>query len=283
LGGIFVTALSNLTLIGQDWIMFLSHDIGHRLHFTDDFSSSTSPLYHYLLVPQAWSVALELTFYALVPFLNGWSSRWLTFVAVASMALRVLAYRWLGAAHDPWTYRFFPFEISLFIFGMLGFRLFDRTRAYHPSRRFRCASKPSYLAAGALLLLLLYVHLQTVAYITRVVGREIGILLTYPFWIVAIPVLFLVFGGNKTDRIVGELSYPVYLIHFVVIGFVTVFLGRFGLERGSGVISALVSLLLSGILYSRFITPLDQRRHRLTKPEKVDANTPLPHSLNAIP
>ncbi|MFZ4115859.1 MAG: hypothetical protein ACOYK6_03935 [Chthoniobacterales bacterium] len=73
--GFLLAALSNITLVGQDWVMFLSHDLGHPLHFTENFRTDHTPLWAYLLVPQCWSVGIELTFYAYVPFLNRLRSR----------------------------------------------------------------------------------------------------------------------------------------------------------------------------------------------------------------
>lgn len=262
--GLWLTGFSNLTLIGQDWVMFLSHDFGHPLHFTDNFYHDASPLWRYLLVPQCWSVGVELTFYALAPYLNRLRSRWLVFIALAALAARLFAYWRMGLAHDPWDYRFFPFEMSLFLFGMLGYRLYKRTTVPQPSQRFRCNSKCSYLLGAFILLLLLYVHARAVGILSRIMGPEIGVLVTYPFWALGIPVLFFAFENQKSDRIIGELSYPIYLLQNIVIAVLTVLLTRLEFERWIGVASALVSVMLAGVLYHVFIVPMDRKRHNLT-------------------
>src|SRR5665213_1124577 len=271
--GVVITALSNFTLIGQDWIMFLQHDAGQSLHFTANFWNDPSPLWHYLLAPQCWSIGVELTFYALAPFLNRLRTRWLVCIAVGGFGARLMAYRYLGLTHDPWSYRFFPFEISLFLFGMLGYRLYLSTVPNHPPQEWRCVSRLSYLIGAAVLLLLLYIHIRVTGYFAHLIGPGLAGLISYPFLIVGIPALFFVFGHHKFDRLIGELSYPIYLLHYVVIVVVATLLASFGMGKGLGVISALVSLGLAALFYRVFIARLDRKRHVLTvtNPDLRDA------------
>ena len=263
--GVALTAASNLSLIGQDWIMFLSHDSGHRLHFTENFSNDKSPLWRYLLVPQCWSIGVELTFYALAPYLNRLRSRWLALIAVFALAARIFTYFCMGGARDPWTYRFFPFEISLFILGMLGYRIYLRTSPHHPPRTVRCASRFSYMLGVVVVLLLLYLHIRAVGYLGLFVGHEISIWISYLLWALCIPILFFAFGNQKDDRSIGELSYPIYLVHLIVIAVTTVVLAHFGFTRGIAACSALVSIIVSAVFYSIFIAPLERKRHNLTR------------------
>ncbi|HEX3717448.1 MAG TPA: acyltransferase [Verrucomicrobiae bacterium] len=275
--GIFLSAFTNLTIIGQDWIMFLQQDAGQRLHFTADFWNNRSPLWRYLLVPQSWSIGLELTFYAFAPYLNRLRSRWLAYIAIGALGARLLAYRYLDLAHDPWDYRFFPFEISLFLFGMLGYRLYARTTPRHPSQRWRCASGISYLFGAALLLLLLYVHLLVIQRLGGIIGPEFAVLVTYPFLIAVIPVLFFIFGNHKFDRLIGELSYPIYLLHYFVLVAVANVLACFGTDKGLGMIGAAVSVVLAAVFYRLFIARLDKKRHFLTIKNpglRAEANKP---------
>lgn len=259
--GVVLTALTNVTLIGQDWVMFLSHAWGRPLQLTGDFARDVSPLWRYLLLPQCWSVGVELTFYAMVPLLNRLRSRWLILIAALSIASRLYAYWRLGLNHDPWTYRFFPFELGLFLFGMLGYRLYVKSAPYHPPQRFRCVSLRSYLVAAGLLMLTLYVLVGTVWNIGDVTTQDLGPLASFPLWIVIIPVLFFVFGNQKLDRMIGELSYPIYLVHFVVVAVASIPLGHLNLMRWNGVVCAVLSIIASAVLYGLVIARLDKRRH----------------------
>jgi len=99
--GVF-DAITNLAIVGQDVATFQSPRGA-------------------LLVPQAWSLALELYFYALAPFIVRLRTLTLLAIIAASFAARLIAYSY-GLDHDPWTYRFFPFEIAFFLCGILAYR-----------------------------------------------------------------------------------------------------------------------------------------------------------------
>jgi len=229
--GFLLAAASNLTLIGQDWIMFLSHDSGQGIGLTANFWNDKNPLWHYLLIPQCWSVGVELAFYAFAPYLNRLRSRWLTLVAIFALGSRLLTYLYMGEARDPWTYRFFPFECSLFILGMLGYRLYSKTTPYHHHCRLRCVSRLSYVLGSVSLLLFFNLEARATGYAGRLLGQETSMLLSYLLWALLIPVLFFAFGNQKDDRKIGELSYPIYLVHFIVIAVTTLILSFFGIER----------------------------------------------------
>ncbi|MEY2438980.1 MAG: hypothetical protein QOI34_365, partial [Verrucomicrobiota bacterium] len=106
---------------------------------------------------------------------------------------------------------------------------------------------------------------RAVSYVEHIFGEELGRLITYPLWILGIPLLFFVFGNQKIDRVIGELSYPIYLVHFIVLSVVAVLLTHFGFGREIGVSAALVSIVVACIFYRVFIAPLDRKRHLLTR------------------
>jgi peptidoglycan/LPS O-acetylase OafA/YrhL len=272
--GFLFTSFSNLTLVGQDWTMFLSHEQGQSLHFTADFWKDTFPLYRYELAPQCWTIGVELTFYALVPLLNRWRTRWLVALAAVSTGARLFGYLSLGLAHDPWAYRFFPFELSLFVFGMLGYRLHARVKCRWDFA-FDFSSRSTYLLASAALLLVLYVQMKVTGEISRAITTEIGVLITYPFWVIGVPALFLIFGSNKLDRVIGELSYPIYLIYGIVLAAVTPLAGLLNQAKLNGVITAFFSIALAAAFYRWYIAPMDRKRHLLlTKRQDPPAAEP---------
>ena len=66
-GGKLSLALSNLLLFGQDWIMFTGVR-GGDFQFVTDFRESDVQVWQGLLVPQAWTLGVELSFYLIAPF-----------------------------------------------------------------------------------------------------------------------------------------------------------------------------------------------------------------------
>lgn len=266
--GVAIAAASNLSLFGQDWMLFLSQDLGQPLSFTSDFRTNQSPLWRYLLVPQCWSVGIELMFYLVSPVLNRLSSFSLTIIAVCALAARWFCYSQLGLDHDPWTYRFFPFESSLFIFGMLGYRLYLRMSVASASHHPCSTSRGRYIINAAILVLLLAVHAHLVSFVARFAGVEITHLIFYPLWVPVIAFLFLKFGSQRDDRFIGELSYPIYLVHEIVITLVFLAMRIFSIPQSidisyAAVASAAISIVISLLFYRLLISPLDRRRHAL--------------------
>jgi peptidoglycan/LPS O-acetylase OafA/YrhL len=113
---------SNIFILMQEWSMWLVYENGAMIPVWN--SDLHGPhLGTFQVIPQAWSVSLELMFYALAPFLV--RRHWLTLVA---LIVATYMLRWVTFAHglngSGFVYRFFPFEIGLFVAGMLTHRVY---------------------------------------------------------------------------------------------------------------------------------------------------------------
>ncbi len=203
-------ALANLTLIGQDWLSFLTVDPAGALVFTSDFNQAPVNLTYLLLVRPAWTVSLELTFYVVAPFLVR-RSAWVLLVGMAaSIAIRVGLRQFAHYDSMAWGYRFFPSELLYFLGGAL---------AYKAYRWLKGKPLPVWLnpaIIGFTLLFTLFfgpLHQE----ITRM-GLSGGILSTlYRLTIIAtLPFLFLGSKRSKIDAQIGDLCYPLYIVHFLV-------------------------------------------------------------------
>ena len=112
---------TNIVLFGQDVIMFLGLR-ENGLAFFLDYHASSPQLWTFLLVPQAWSLSVELTFYLCAPFILKNRNLLYTCLALSLIARGAAMVSGFGLA-DPWSYRFFPFELSLFLFGALAHQI----------------------------------------------------------------------------------------------------------------------------------------------------------------
>lgn len=267
-GGMVLAAASNLTLFFQDWVMFLSHDPGQHLRFTVDFHRNLHPLFCYLLIPQTWSVSLELCFYLVVPFLNRQSTRALLLLVLTSLTVRAGAYYLCHLDNDPWTYRFAPFEIGVFVTGMLAFRVYRwLTPRLEGLRVAVLAAKP---ALYPVLLLVLLAAFGVAAWGLEGLDGRFGFLSArYAFflvWAMLIPVVFFLTRSNPLDRYLGDLSYPVYLVHMLIVASL-----RFGFDRCHvrqawlGYASTVVSLVAALALMHFLVHPIEARRRSLAK------------------
>jgi hypothetical protein len=53
----------------QDWVMFAEQNSDGAVAFTSNFWQHPNQLWHFLWIPQARSIGIELTFYLTAPFL----------------------------------------------------------------------------------------------------------------------------------------------------------------------------------------------------------------------
>jgi peptidoglycan/LPS O-acetylase OafA/YrhL len=113
--------LTNLFLLGQDAGLFLGWTADSQLYFTSKFYESSTAVWGFQAIPQAWTVSLELCFYLLAPFVLRSNTVTLVCLCVLTFLMRVFAFEG-GLAGDPWTYRFFPFEFGYFLLGALAYR-----------------------------------------------------------------------------------------------------------------------------------------------------------------
>src|SRR3979490_2701011 len=65
--GQLLLAISNLALFGQDLVMFTGLNANHQIVFVSDFTKTDPQLWIFLLVPPAWTLGVELCFYAIAP------------------------------------------------------------------------------------------------------------------------------------------------------------------------------------------------------------------------
>lgn len=248
--------LSNLLILGQDWVMFLTAD-EHGLVFTADFWKSSPKLYTFLMVQQAWSLGVELTFYLLAPFIVR-RKAWVLGLLGASLALRVVLLKLVVGWSDPWSYRFFPTELALFLLGSAAWHWLLPLWRRLSERR---GTGP--LAVGTAVLLIACAGFGSLGWPDWLKGPLLIGLAT-----LALPATFLFSSSQAWDRQLGELSYPLYLCHTLVIFWAARALPE-GWVRGEhfsapGVACVLVaSLIVAALLHHWVQEPIEAYRRRL--------------------
>lgn len=244
--------LSNIFIMGQDWLMFFG--IEHSaLVFTGSFARSEVPLYQGLLVPQAWTLGVEMSFYLVAPFVLGSPRRLLALLA-ASLALRGILIATGVGLSDPWTYRFFPTELALFLIGSLSHQvLLPRYKAW--------TLKVKRLPELGVPALVGYCLLHFSIGINPTVRDGLAVM----FFAALLPLAFLFQSRHRLDRVIGELSYPIYICHALVIMFFTWLLDEINVHQPM-LFAALVitgcigfSALLNGLIAD----PVERLRNRL--------------------
>jgi peptidoglycan/LPS O-acetylase OafA/YrhL len=217
-----IVVFSNLFIFGSDAIMFLENSTNAvGVDFTSNFRESAPELHTFLVMPQSWSLPLELYFYLLIPFILNRKKVLITLLAL-SIGFRLISI-FLYGSNDPWNYRFFPSELIFFISGKFTYD------SYHYLRRRKFLQKLESLDSKFRLALVPFVcYLLFLIY-----QREYGLLPSsisnstfatsirpVTLFVLAVcltPIIFSLSRDLKFDRALGELSYPIYLGHLSVI------------------------------------------------------------------
>jgi len=222
-------------------------------------------LHNYWISPVAWSLGLELTFYALVPFLVT-RIRLMVWIFIFSIVGRYGAYLLQGWQTDPayqliWAYRFFPFEIALFLAGVFAHRTLTRL-----SPKFL-----SLIALPEIFLSMMFAMIGALCYFSIFYPRlnEATYWCYYAMTFAGIIVLFHNTKNSKHDSHIGDLSYPMYILHLPVIWFLIYVVGA--AESDNVIYFTVPITILISIVFSKLQILVDRYRHSLVK-----AITPQP-------
>ncbi len=232
--------LLNLTVIGQDLPLWLTSTDGRLVWTGGPFTAGPDAVFHFMAIPVAWSLSLELIFYLLAPFIARRPWQQIALLMALSLVLRI-ACAAFGLISDPFSYRFFPFELALFLAGVLAYKTW--------------AARPEVWEQPWARGLALSLPLATLAYpLLRgdwsadlfFVPSRIGYLLLVAC---ALPAAHGWSRNSKLDRLIGELSYPLYLNHLLVLGLLA---GVVPVGPVRSILVALVALALAWLV-ARFV------------------------------
>lgn len=251
---------SHLTLFGQDGYLFLGLNDAGGLQFDPNFWASGNAFWNFMFLPQGWSLSLELCFYLLAPLLVRRSVPVLAAMIILSLAMRYVLAQQLGWRGDPWSYRFFPSELALFLCGAGAYRVYRAARI----GKMEASTWGGWVALGIAVGFALWVsnNLNFVLLMSNN-SAEAATWLNAGFVVavmLALPFLFRLTQHSRIDRHLGELSYPMYLSHMLVIWLFYLMDIPDGAGKNAGILS--VTLLLSMALYWWVDRKMDDFRHR---------------------
>ena len=243
-GTLATLALSNAFIFGQDLLSYCGVTTWGSLAAWLPGNGQANPAGAYMLIPQAWTLGIELSFYLIAPFLARRGAWFLggLFLLTLGSRLYLAMPPVQGTGEDPFGYRFFPFELAFFCLGMLAYKGYALLKRKNVPQGLGVAVALAGAAAFA------WAQARPQAW------------MAYAFLAVAIPFLFLVSKNWKLDRMVGELSYPVYVTHMLVLK---------GLEQftawGTELPGIAATLVLSALLHLLVDKPLDRWRENLMR------------------
>jgi peptidoglycan/LPS O-acetylase OafA/YrhL len=244
----------NVFFFGQDWTMLI--DRGH---------------FHYLWIPQAWTLSIEVTFYVVAPWLIRRRTATLATLAGISLLARGALFR-AGIIDYEASCYLSPLELLWFLLGMLSYRAYARWAAYLQD-------------AGLGLILAACVAAMIIAFPQTIgvhfdLGQGWGAAGNYVLQLataLALPFIFATTRNSRVDALVGELSYPLYLCHVAVLEYVISL--AVGLYRGELIMGA--SILLA-IAIAVVLSPVERWRAWLSERVRItDAGSDLGGAVGA--
>ena len=243
--------LTNIAIVGQELLFLFGVDKETYTFYWLLDGTAFAKAWHFSLVTQAWSLSMELYFYLLAPFILTRGLVRVVVLFILSVGLR-LFFVAKGHEYDLFVRRFFPAELWLFLAGALSYFVFEKIREYKNN-----------IWLGSLCLVALVVVLVFFDYIPE--QYSLGLLACAVF--VSIPFIFNLTKNNKVDRFLGNIAYPVYLVHFLIIAVLEEYIGEYSLIL-------LLPLVFGAafVLYYGIEAPIDRWRQRRV-------STPAPPSL----
>lgn len=250
----FYYFFTNLLILGSNFTAILVQQAGQVM-----VSALSVPLEiqtkapSYLYLPIIWSLSVEIAFYFIAPFVLTqkyfrWKMLGLFLVSFLVNFFLIMEHAW----RPPWNYNFLLPTLYLFMFGALGWRL------YH-SQIFK---KYYHWTLGFGVLCVLCTYLVGYQFMPKRISfciipgtfepASLGIIL----FAIGIPFVFEFTKSNKLDRLLGDMSYPIYIGHFFVIHYVPYW---------KQVNPLVGSIILAVILDFCVIKPIDHYRAKLVK------------------
>lgn len=250
--------VTNLFLVGMEWSSLLI-DRGGQLFFSLTAIEQPPSAIQFNIIVPAWTLSLELMFYLIAPFILRRHFLLIAALALASYLFRFEAYA-QGYRSLATEYRFFPFELSLFLYGALNYRVYRFLKE-------RELMFPAFsLAFTAICVVGSISPPQFIIQHPHQIYAVMGL---------ALPSLFHFSTRHGWDRWLGDLSYPLYLVHWPVCVVALAMVNEAGKGPLYAYLVVIASIGLSIAINHFLVYPIDQwRQNRARRAAAIGLDAP---------
>jgi peptidoglycan/LPS O-acetylase OafA/YrhL len=240
--------LSQLILFGLDWFSLFDFQ-GSILGLGGTVRGGKTAGF-LCLVPQAWSLAVELMFYLFAPLLVQARTRWLIVLCGIVTLIRTSLSIWKPHESLSLNYFWFPLQLPFFLLGIFSYRWMKVSANHWKNRWIRLGG-----IGMAFMIVIGYGWIPA----------WVGPILSCGAMGLLIPALFLIEG--KAGTFLGELSYPIYVVHILVKWIILGVLGvqESGEKRVAGIVLLGASILAAIGIEKLIGTRVEAWRARRTR------------------
>jgi peptidoglycan/LPS O-acetylase OafA/YrhL len=237
---------TNIAVLGQEMLFLLGIDTANYSFYWAPNGTASVKAWNYVLIPQAWSLSMELYFYMLAPFILRRGMYWVVVGFVLSLGLRLFIVS-KGPEYDLFLRRFFPAELCLFLVGSISYFLFTRIKEYR--RKYSLG-------------LTCWVTLLVVLVFYNKKKKKFSLALL-PFTILlSMPFIFNLTKDSRFDRFLGNISYPIYIVHFLIVVIFEEYFEEQYFEEKYLLFMLLLVFSASLVVYYAIEAPIDHWRQR---------------------
>lgn len=223
-----------------------------------DYFYTNKYLPDFLFLSQAWTLQIELLFYLVAPF---FVRRRLRVILIITVTLILFDYVFVFPHQlfykQPLIYRIFANFIFFFI-GVISYHLYKKIKTYQK----RQILTPIFICF--ILFTVFYNYIPIHIPVLKMPGHTDW--LYYLSLAFLIPVFFQRFKKSSIDNFIGELSYPIYISHGLIILLLQAYVGKIIPKDVFDISIIVLTVVFSIALVYCIDRPLDRmRQKRLSK------------------
>ena len=204
------------------------------------------------IIGVSWTLAIELQFYLVAPFIVTRSLRFCIGILALALTIRIAL---LGHEFMLWRYYFAPSVWCFFLLGHVSHRLSVLVSSRKVRKAIGIAAVAAIPAAAYLCGIGLYKD-----------PDEPELWVFYLLFAAAIPFVFSLTKKIRLDALIGELSYPIYLIHLPLLMLMAVlFAGKIFPELLLRPVSFALVIGISAALHFGVELPINKVRAKLAE------------------